>query len=111
MCAPHSRLEVLLKPKYGQHKVISRLEIWTDDTGKGEKTKCWKCDKELDRKDGGTIIKGKVVTVHNESNTTQADIDYLNKQLGKYNDGNGGCDVAICYECHIDGLFNVWNLR
>ena len=67
--------------------------------------KCWKCDKEMDREDGGTTLKGVEVTVKiSVEPITQADIDYYNEQLGKYSDGEGGCHVAICYECYTDVL-------
>ncbi len=70
--------------------------------------KCWKCDKEMDREDGGTLLKGIVVTVNvKEGARTEADIDYYNVQLGKYSNGKGECEVGICYECHIDGMFNL----
>ncbi len=60
----------------------------------------------MDREDGGTVLKGVVVTIDvKEEARTQANIDYYNKQLGKYSDGKGECKVGICYECYIDGLF------
>ena len=70
--------------------------------------KCWKCDKEMEREDGGATLNGVVVTIDvQEEARTQADIEYYNKQLGKYSDGNGKCYIGICYECYIDGLFNL----
>jgi len=70
--------------------------------------KCFKCGKEMDREDGGTPLQGIEVTIEvKEDSRSQADIDYYNTQMGKYSDGNGECHVAICYECHIDGLFNL----
>ena len=45
--------------------------------------KCFKCHKEMGREDGGPTLV-----------------------LGKYSNGAGECDVAICFECYIDGLFN-----
>lgn len=81
--------------------------------------KCFKCDKEIDRADGGLTLEGISVKVEqpDEANKgevpgknlimTELTIDYNNKQLGKYSDGKGGCHVAICYECYIDGLFQV----
>ena len=73
--------------------------------------KCWKCDKEMDRKDGGVTLKGIEIEVrHNiEADNrpvpmTRTDRGYYNKQLGKYSNGKGECHVAICYECYIDGL-------
>ena len=68
--------------------------------------KCFKCSKEMDRADGGEIIKGIEVTFTIDSELkTDETIAYNNLQLGKYSDGSGGCHVAICYECYIDGLF------
>ncbi len=76
--------------------------------------KCWKCDKEMDRDDGGTTLKGVVVTVGESKGAdviiTPGDLDYREKQLGKYADGNGGCHVGICYECYIDGVFHSVHL-
>ena len=70
--------------------------------------KCWKCDKEMDREDGGKIIKGVEVVVEIEPPLgAKETIEYNNKQLGKYSNGAGGCHVAICYECYIDGLFQI----
>lgn len=68
--------------------------------------KCWKCGKEMDREDGGPVMKGMEVNATVKiSPGTQDDIAYYNLQLGKYSDGNGECRVAICSECYIDGLF------
>ncbi len=70
--------------------------------------KCWKCGKEMDREDGGTVLKGVVVTIDvTEEHCSKDDIVYYNKQLGKYSSGQGGCKVGCCYECYIDGLFNL----
>ena len=69
--------------------------------------KCFKCGKEMDRKNGSLTIKGWEVTIEPEINGTSETIDYRNTQLGRYSDGHGGCHVAICYECHIDGLFHI----
>jgi len=67
---------------------------------------CWKCGKKIDREDGGTPIKGIEVQVDmGKTCPTEADIKYSNEQLGKYSNGNGGCYIAICFECYIDGLF------
>lgn len=70
--------------------------------------KCWKCGKEMDREDEGTTLEGITIAVNvKEEKRTIADVIYYNKQLGKYSDGNGECKVGICYECYIDGLFNI----
>ena len=64
---------------------------------------CYQCDKRMDRDDDkATTIKGVVITVKCEK---PEDVDYMNAQLGRYSDGEGGCDVAICDECYIDTLF------
>ena len=85
---------------------------------------CFKCDKEMDRKDGGATLKGicvditlqekprdggyKIDEIVVTSNLcTPENIAYNNLQLGKYSDGKGECHVAICYECYIDGLFDL----
>lgn len=69
--------------------------------------RCFKCGKEMDREDDGPSIKGIDVTISQDLAPTQETIDYNNTQLGKYSDGEGGCHVAICYECYIDGLFHL----
>jgi len=71
--------------------------------------RCFYCGKEMERDDGGSVIKGIVVNVCNygPAKLTPADIEYNNRQLGKYGNGQGQCDVAICYECYIDNLFGV----
>lgn len=72
--------------------------------------KCLKCEKEMARPEGdnGPIIAGINVRVRIiPPETTPETIEYNNRQLGRYSDGNGECDVAICYECYIDGLFHV----
>jgi len=70
--------------------------------------KCWKCGKEMDNKDGDYKIKGIAIDVTLESfNPTSENVEYANRQLGKYSNGNGECHVAICYECYIDGLFQI----
>lgn len=69
--------------------------------------KCFKCDKEMDREDEGTTLKGIEVNLTiTEPKRTKEDIAYYNVQLGKYSNGKGECHVRICYECYIDGLFN-----
>ena len=65
---------------------------------------CFKCGKATNREDGGATIEGIRVTVKLD-NKTPEDIAYNNTQLGKYSSGNGECEVCICYECYIDGLF------
>jgi len=68
--------------------------------------KCFKCDKEMDREDGGYPIKGvDVKIVLDEPERTPENIAYNNRQLGRYSNGKGECHVAICYECWIDSLF------
>lgn len=82
--------------------------------------KCYKCDKEMGREDGGSTLQGINVDValqdHVSSSPlgavipsnlrTPENIAYYNLQLGKYSDGQGEAHVGICYECYIDGLFN-----
>ncbi len=61
---------------------------------------CEHCQKEMGREDPeATTIKGVTITVTCDK---AEDIEYMNAQLGKYSDGKGACDVAICYECYID---------
>jgi len=68
---------------------------------------CWKCKKEMDNANGEYQIVGVAVTISLVGKQITADnIEYGNKQLGKYADGLGGCRVAICYECYIDNLFS-----
>jgi len=70
----------------------------------------------MDRADGKTTLRGIVVDVSpapddpNDISTvvvSQETIDYFNIQLGKYSNWNGECHVGICYECYIDGLFQI----
>ncbi len=69
---------------------------------------CCKCGKDMSNPTGNTVIRGVSVRVQiGLDPTTQSDIAYNNKQLGKYSDGNGECDVSTCYECYIDALFGV----
>jgi len=71
--------------------------------------KCFKCSKEMERADSNGTMKGIVVDVIiDKPNRTQETIAYNNLQLGKYSDGKGECHVGICYECYIDGLFNMY---
>ena len=71
--------------------------------------KCFKCNKEMDREDGGATMKGVKVDVTIEEHVwTKETKDYNNLQLGKYSNGNGECHVAACYECYIDGLFGLY---
>jgi len=69
--------------------------------------KCQKCGKEMDNPKGDYQLKGVEVIVSLQGmQRTKENIEYTNIQLGKYADGNGGCKVAICYECYIDNLFS-----
>ncbi len=62
----------------------------------------------MDRENGLVILKGIEVDVEIKLDPIlPSDIEYYNKQLGKYSDGKGECHVAICYECYIDGLFKL----
>jgi len=104
---------------FGKPFVFSHPEIfsWEDCGNSSSSTegqpkysglKCWKCGKDMERDDGGTVIKGIEVTVHHDHDyLTPADIEHNNRQLGKYGNGQGQCKVAICYECYIDNLFGV----
>ena len=68
---------------------------------------CSKCGKNIDNPNGSYTIKGIVVKVgFGNGQKTPENIDYANKQLGKYSNGEGECDIAICYECYIDTLFH-----
>jgi len=67
---------------------------------------CYKCGKDMDNPNGDPQIKGVEVDVDIEGKQrTPENIAYFNKQLGKHSNGEGGCNVAICYECYIDNLF------
>ena len=67
--------------------------------------KCFKCGKEMEREDGGSVMKGREFTVSQSAiPPTQADINYYTMQLGKYADGKGECRFAICLECYFDGM-------
>jgi len=70
---------------------------------------CRKCGKEMSRAgvDEPTIIGISVEIKIEPPQNTDSNIAYNNKQLGKYSDGKGECRVGICYECYIDGLFQV----
>ncbi len=70
--------------------------------------KCFKCEKEMDREDSLATIKGIKVDVEMGLDPIlSGDIDYYNKQLGKYSNGKGECHVGLCYECYIDVLFQT----
>ena len=70
---------------------------------------CHHCHKEMDRDDPkATTIKGVTITVKCEK---PEDVHYMNDQLGKYSDGKGGCDVGLCYECHIDLMLGAALLK
>jgi len=69
--------------------------------------KCQNCGKEMDNPNGDYQIKGVEVTISLEGvQRTPENIEYTNRQLGKYTDGDGGCHIAICFECYIDNLFS-----
>ena len=70
---------------------------------------CQKCNKEMGRAgiDDPTLIGLSMELKIEPPLNTPENIAYYNKQVGKYSDGNGGCCVGICYECYIDGLFQV----
>jgi len=68
--------------------------------------KCWKCGKEMARESNKKPLQGIDVKIKIDLDPILPDdVDYYNKQLGKYSNGKGGCYVGICYECYIDGLF------
>jgi len=78
--------------------------------------RCFKCKKEMGYILGGVLVesqdkhtlKGIEVKVRiDEGRKFPSQIEYNNTQLGKYSDGNGECHVAICYECYLDGLFQI----
>ena len=82
--------------------------------------KCWKCGKDMRPPKGEQTFIGLTIRVDTVKgifdplaipSDSQEQIEYNNRQLGKYSDGQGGCDVAICYECYIDGLFRVSPMR
>lgn len=67
---------------------------------------CFKCGKEIWREQSKATLVGVEVEIKMAlTPVLPEDIDYYNKQLGKYSNGKGECDVGICYECYIDGLF------
>lgn len=70
--------------------------------------KCYKCGKEMERENSRATLTGIVIEVKMTLDPIlPEDIDYYNKQLGKYSNGNGACHIGICYECYIDGLFHI----
>lgn len=70
--------------------------------------KCYKCGKEMSRENGRTTLSGIEVSVKiNLDPILPDDVDYYNNQLGKYSNGKGECEVAICYECYVDNLFHI----
>ena len=70
--------------------------------------KCYKCGKEMEREDGQTVQVGMSIDIEMLGiDKTPENIEYSNKQLCKYNNGNGECHIAICLECHVDGLLQV----
>jgi len=61
----------------------------------------------MDNLNSDYTITGIIVTVSLEGDQrTPGNIEYANRQLGKYADGDGGCKVALCYECYMDNLFS-----
>jgi hypothetical protein len=70
---------------------------------------CWKCGKDMDNKDENCIFRGIDVNINlADVQKTPENIAYVNRQLGKYSNGKGECHIAICYECYVDGLFQIW---
>ena len=66
---------------------------------------CFKCHKEMGRTDGGPTLEGIEIKVIINDRTPE-NVGYNRRQLGKYGDSRGDCDIAICFECHIDALFS-----
>ena len=70
--------------------------------------KCLKCGKETSRENNRVTLIGMYAKVKmNLDPTLPDDIDYYNQQLGKYSNGQGECEVCLCYECYLDGMFNI----
>lgn len=69
-----------------------------------DKDKCYRCGKDMSPIGDSPRIQGVRVRIELE-NPTPDKIAYNNKQLGKYSNGSGECEVGICYECYIDILF------
>jgi len=69
---------------------------------------CFKCGKDMECNDTNHTLKGITIEVKLDPPlNTPILIAYYKKQLGKYANGNGECNVGICYECYIDGLFQI----
>ena len=82
-----------------------KLLIKGDDMAKEQ---CFKCGKDMALISGGDDYRLTGVNVKVKlENPTPEKVDYNNRQLGKYSDGEGGCNVSICYECYVDGIFNL----
>ena len=103
---------------FGKPFVFSHPEIfsWEDCGNSSSSTegqpkysglKCWKCGKDMEKEDGGPRLIGKLETVTSQKELSPAEVDYFNRQLGKYSDGHGQCKVAICYECYVDNQFGI----
>jgi hypothetical protein len=71
-----------------------------------DKDICCKCGKDVSPIGTDYRMTGINVSVKLEAATPDK-ISYNNKQLGKYSNGLGECDVCICFECYIDGLFQI----
>lgn len=70
--------------------------------------KCWKCGKDMTAGEGLNSMWGIEVKVSIETcQKTPEQIAYNNRQLGKFSDGKGECQIGLCYECYIDALFNI----
>lgn len=74
-------------------------------------TQCARCLKDMHRlddeiihgmPDGGRVLIGNILYYKKLHAVEPQDTVYLNRQLGRYSDGNGECNVQLCYECMID---------
>lgn len=63
----------------------------------------------MDRENSKGIIKGIEINIKIDLDPIlPEDIEYYNKQLGRYSNGKGECHIGICYECYIDDLFQIF---
>jgi len=67
---------------------------------------CSRCDKEMERYDGGCDIATKI-SIATGTAPSLMEIEYAKKQLGKYYKPN--VEYNFCVECWIDSLMGVRN--
>lgn len=71
---------------------------------------CDRCGKQMSREDGMDKfeLSGVDVSIHlSDDVKTPENIEYYNKQMGRYSNGEGCCHLSLCIECWFDSLMGV----